>query len=209
MTDVGKQLGIPTVITEQYPKAFGSTVSPCHKVPLRVQALLRWYSIFFAPSKLTADQAPPPSTFAHPLQVAELPLNEPDYPVPRFEKKLFSMLTDDVRLPDGWNGHTLMPRDPRTEEAEADQGDEHAESESKRLLPPRSRRLPPPQVKTHLVSLEKQAVVLFGIEAHVCVQQTALDLLEHGYEVHILVDGVSSQKALDRAVALKVRGVAS
>ena len=52
---------------------------------------------------------------------------------------------------------------------------------------------------------ERKTVVLFGIEAHVCVQQTALDLLEGGYEVHVLVDGVSSQRALDRAVALKVR----
>lgn len=51
---------------------------------------------------------------------------------------------------------------------------------------------------------ERKTVVLFGIEAHVCVQQTALDLLETGYEVHVLVDGVSSQKPLDRAVALKV-----
>jgi nicotinamidase-related amidase len=37
------------------------------------------------------------------------------------------------------------------------------------------------------------------------VQQTALDLLEKGYEVHVLVDGVSSQRPLDRAVALRVR----
>lgn len=61
------------------------------------------------------------------------------------------------------------------------------------------------QVKAKLAAApERKTVVLFGIEAHVCVQQTALDLLETGYEVHVLVDGVSSQKPLDRAVALKV-----
>ncbi|KAF8073015.1 isoc2 [Scenedesmus sp. PABB004] len=46
-------------------------------------------------------------------------------------------------------------------------------------------------------------VLLCGIETHVCVLQTTLDLLEGGYEVHILVDGVSSQRLPDRAVGLQ------
>jgi len=45
-------------------------------------------------------------------------------------------------------------------------------------------------------------VLIVGIETHVCVLQTALDLIERGYEVHILVDGVSSRKLTDRATAL-------
>ena len=44
--------------------------------------------------------------------------------------------------------------------------------------------------------------VLCGIEAHVCIKQTALDLLAHNVTVHLVVDGVSSQRAGDRAVAL-------
>jgi len=46
-------------------------------------------------------------------------------------------------------------------------------------------------------------VLLVGIEAHVCVLQTSLDLMESGYEVHIMVDGVSSARLNDRAVALQ------
>lgn len=46
-------------------------------------------------------------------------------------------------------------------------------------------------------------VLLVGIEAHVCVLQTALDLLEKGLEVHLLVDAIGSQREHDRAVALQ------
>jgi len=44
--------------------------------------------------------------------------------------------------------------------------------------------------------------VLFGIEAHICVQQTALDLLSLGKNVVIVTDGVSSSRSLDRTTAL-------
>merc|ERR1712039_1003907 len=55
----------------------------------------------------------------------------------------------------------------------------------------------------HLEGLKRKAIVVFGVEAHVCVQQTCLDLLENGYQVHIVVDGVSSRRPLDRSVALQ------
>jgi nicotinamidase-related amidase len=59
------------------------------------------------------------------------------------------------------------------------------------------------EVKSHLSTLNKQSVVIFGIEAHVCVQQTCLDLLEEGKEVHIIADAVSSQQPYDREMALQ------
>ncbi|CAD8080375.1 unnamed protein product [Paramecium sonneborni] len=46
---------------------------------------------------------------------------------------------------------------------------------------------------------EKNQVVIYGWEAHVCVQQTCLDLVRNGYQVHILTDGTSSNKPLYRS----------
>ncbi len=45
-------------------------------------------------------------------------------------------------------------------------------------------------------------VILFGIEAHVCVYQTARDLLQRGYTVDIPADCVSSRTAFNKETAL-------
>lgn len=45
--------------------------------------------------------------------------------------------------------------------------------------------------------------LIVGIESHVCVQQTAMDLLAAGKRPWIIVDGVSSQRTSDRSVALQ------
>ncbi len=41
-------------------------------------------------------------------------------------------------------------------------------------------------------------VILAGIECHVCVLQTTLDLLEKNFNVHIAADCVSSRNLIDR-----------
>ncbi|MBD3163352.1 MAG: isochorismatase family protein [Candidatus Eisenbacteria bacterium] len=48
----------------------------------------------------------------------------------------------------------------------------------------------------------RRQVVLCGIEAHVCVHQTALHLLERGFHVEIASDAVSSRSPRNREVAL-------
>ena len=39
----------------------------------------------------------------------------------------------------------------------------------------------------------KKQIVLFGIETHICVHQTAAALLEAGYEVYIIKDACASR----------------
>jgi nicotinamidase-related amidase len=45
--------------------------------------------------------------------------------------------------------------------------------------------------------------VLCGLETHVCVAQTALDLLASGRDVAVVVDAVTSRHAIDHEVALR------
>mmetsp|Transcript_25536 Transcript_25536/g.37465 ORF Transcript_25536/g.37465 Transcript_25536/m.37465 type:complete len:229 (-) Transcript_25536:243-929(-) len=58
-----------------------------------------------------------------------------------------------------------------------------------------------PEMKNHINDNIKSFIIV-GIEAHVCVQQTVLDLLELGHDVHVVADGVSSQQPFDREIAL-------
>jgi nicotinamidase-related amidase len=53
-----------------------------------------------------------------------------------------------------------------------------------------------------LDELEVNQVLVCGVETHVCVSQTAHDLLEAGFEVHILTDCVASRFDHDREAGL-------
>ena len=54
-----------------------------------------------------------------------------------------------------------------------------------------------------LRSLERPIILLCGIEAHVCVLQTATDLLEEGYAVVVVEDCISSRNPEDKRVAVE------
>lgn len=55
---------------------------------------------------------------------------------------------------------------------------------------------------SQLISSNKRQVLVCGIEAHICVLQTSLDLLERGFEVFLLVDCITSRKPENKQVAL-------
>jgi len=62
-----------------------------------------------------------------------------------------------------------------------------------------------PEVKAILKDPKYQGVkniLLAGIETHICIVQTALDLTELGYSVYVLADGVSSCNPQETRIAL-------
>jgi hypothetical protein len=48
----------------------------------------------------------------------------------------------------------------------------------------------------------KSEIAIVGIESHICVTQTALDLLGAGHRVYIIADGVSSTRREEIGIAL-------
>ena len=56
---------------------------------------------------------------------------------------------------------------------------------------------------TRIQSLKRKQIIVCGIEAHVCVIQTVLDLLENKYSVQVVADAISSRKAENKCYALE------
>ena len=54
-----------------------------------------------------------------------------------------------------------------------------------------------------LKSLGRSTVIICGIEAHVCVLQTVVDLVEQAYEVMVVEDCISSRNPTDLRVAVE------
>jgi nicotinamidase-related amidase len=54
----------------------------------------------------------------------------------------------------------------------------------------------------HLASVARKQVLVCGIESHVCVQQTVLDLVNFGWEPFVPADAVSSRLEFDYDISL-------
>lgn len=60
-----------------------------------------------------------------------------------------------------------------------------------------------PEFMLALDQTSRKQIILMGIEAHVCVLQTGLDLLDMGCQVHVLSDGTFSRTAENHQLALQ------
>ncbi len=59
------------------------------------------------------------------------------------------------------------------------------------------------EINTKVKEMNKKNIILCGIEAHICVLQTAIDLLEDHYNVILVEDCIASRKENDKIIALK------
>ena len=63
------------------------------------------------------------------------------------------------------------------------------------------------EVKDFIETLDltdRKLIVLIGMETHVCVYQTALGLLDIGYDVHVVADALATREALNHEVGLQL-----
>ncbi len=51
--------------------------------------------------------------------------------------------------------------------------------------------------------IKTKQIILVGIETHICILQTALDLKESGYNVYVVKEGVGSRNKNDKELAIK------
>ena len=60
-----------------------------------------------------------------------------------------------------------------------------------------------PRFNLELATSGKENVIITGIESHVCVLQTVVDLIRQGYQAVVVEDCISSRKPDDKAVAIE------
>ena len=60
-----------------------------------------------------------------------------------------------------------------------------------------------PSVREAILAVDRPQVIITGIETHVCVQQTALDLVSRDYDVYVCADAAGSRGRTDHDRALE------
>ena len=56
---------------------------------------------------------------------------------------------------------------------------------------------------SYLEGTGRKQIVVTGIEAHVCINQTVHDLMEAGYQVHLVTDAISSRSQKNRETGIE------
>lgn len=59
-----------------------------------------------------------------------------------------------------------------------------------------------PHIQAALADSDRRQIVLCGTETHVCVLQTALDLISAGYQVFVVAEACGSRRDSDKQLAL-------
>ena len=77
-----------------------------------------------------------------------------------------------------------------------------AQSRAKVLEKPTFSAWADANVREALLALDRPQIIVTGIETHVCVQQTALDLRSRDYDVFVCADAVGARGRVDHEVAL-------
>jgi nicotinamidase-related amidase len=58
-------------------------------------------------------------------------------------------------------------------------------------------------IVSKLEQIDRRSLIVSGIETHICVLQTTLDLLGRGYQVSVVADAVGARGEVDHALGLK------
>ena len=59
------------------------------------------------------------------------------------------------------------------------------------------------ELEEKLESNQIKKVYLAGLETHICIMQTAIDLINRGYKVYVVADAIGARKKLDHEIGLK------
>jgi nicotinamidase-related amidase len=127
------------------------------------------------------------------------------------QEKLLSVIPDQARIV--WNIRRLL--DAAKELGVAIAGTEQYPERLSSTVPELKKRIGPAPDKLCFSACEcgdiferwksegRYRVLICGIETHVCILQTALDLAAGGFEAYVAVDAVGSRAAIDHAIALR------